>query len=597
MPLTTLTFALALALAAALLFNVQPMMGKMLLPLVGGAPSVWNVALAFFQSALLLGYLVAHLLTRLPPVWNGIAYLAILLLAATTLPIGLPAGWHPGAGEPVPLTLLGALIISVGSPFVALSLSAPTLQRLFANTSHPRARDPYFLYAASNFGSFTGLLAYPFWLEPHDTLAAQAVLWQKGFFGLIGLVGLALLLQWKNAASPVPDPTTSEASSSGITPPPLTYGTRVHWALLAFIPSSLTLGVTQYISTDIAASPLLWVTTLGLYLLTFVLAFSSGHATLKRALETTYPLLAALALSLSVFPLRASLEILVLHVLAFGATALACHSRLSALRPPPARLTEYFLWIAIGGALGGAFNAFLAPILFNQFAEYTLVLGLAFVVTRPSLPPAGQATVVALAAVALVRIGLDWLGIALSPLLGNLPYALLLTAITLGLTRVQRYPRVLLAGLTVTLTGFFMLSGGLFTGRDFFGVIRVEERILPGTTTPVRAVFHGTTIHGLQYVDPARRTETTGYYSNHSPISGVFAAYHPESVFIVGLGSGGMNCFAQPGQHFHFVEIDPLMVHVAQTWFSFLRDCPAPPNHHWRRPSGHDVRSGERGAL
>lgn len=566
-------FALAITLSAGLLFNIQPMIGKMLLPLVGGAPAVWNVAMAFFQMALLLGYLVAHLLTRLSPTRHGLVYLGGLLLASTFLPIALPPGWRPDLAGSVPLALLGVLIVTVGLPFVALSLSAPTLQRLFAHTTHPRARDPYFLYAASNLGSFAGLLAYPLWLEAHYSLPEQAALWQTGFTGLIGLVAVALILRGRMAP-----PATSASESPTIHAPPSALPRRTYavWVLLAFIPSSLTLGVTQYVTTDIAATPMLWVATLSLYLLTFVLAFREGKRTVTRHVETAFPFLAALALALTLFPLKASWEALLLHLLAFGATAFACHSRLAASRPAPAHLTAYFFWISVGGALGGAFNAFLAPLLFNQFAEYTLVLGLALAVTRPVLPPGVRSGLVALVLVAMVRFGLDLAHIADVPGHHNLSPALLLTALTLGLLELRKHTRVLLEGLTVVTTGFFLFSTDLFTGRDFFGVIRVKEMALSDTSPPFRVIFHGSTIHGLQHTDPARRTQTTGYYSSRSPIAGVFAAYATQNVLIVGLGAGGLNCFARPGQRFHFVEIDPLMVSVAQEWFTFLRDCPPP---------------------
>jgi len=573
--LTLLTFAVALFGAAALLFNIQPMIGKMLLPRVGGAPAVWNVAMAFFQLALLLGYLLAHGLGRLSARVHGAVYLAILAAAFYTLPIALPADWTPSPGGFPPAAIVWVLLQTVALPFVALAITAPTLQRLFAASGHKAGHDPYFLYAASNLGSFVGLMAYPLLIEPSLDIPAQTALWKQGYLAL-GVLALLCLFNVKGEVK-------QEAVATAPTAP-LTWRMRGWWVLLAAVPSSLTLGTTTHITTDVAAMPLIWALVLGLYLLTFVLAFNPPRWLKIGVLYEIHPWLVMLALAAKLPSALVNSSSLVVnslldmapHLLAFFAAALLCHMRLAQSRPPASQLTSFYLWMSVGGAVGGALTAFLFPVIFVRPSEYALVLLLTLALNpRRDMGQSArhiQGLLILLLAMAVASLGFIsghaqyyW------PMMGALGLVFLAVLLI--------YRHIMLLGAAVIgLSLLFLGAGDLrFIGRNFFGVARVYDdasKLEPGRI--IRNLQHGTTRHGLQIIAPEVSLVPNAYYAHSGPLGGILDDVRFRNVAVIGLGAGNMNCYASPGRRFHFIEIDALIVQIAREQFTFLKDCGEP---------------------
>ena len=554
-------FAVTLFVSACLLFLVQPMVAKMILPLLGGTPAVWNTCMVFFQAALLAAYAYAHA----APAWLGtrrqtLSHLGLVALPFLVLPVAV-TGWEPAAGgNPIPW-LLALLAVTAGLPFFVVATSAPLLQRWFAGTSDPAADDPYFLYAASNLGSMTALLAYPIFVEPALPLAVQSRLWTAGYAVLGGLIALCAALAWRQGPKgaevrqldATPDKTTS-----------LNMGRRLRWAALAFVPSSLMLGVTTYLTTDVAAIPLLWVLPLVLYLLSFVVVFSRLGVFVHGVMVLLLPVMIVLLL----VPALANLDMTIVAMLAlqlgaFFVAAMVCHGELALTRPPVRFLTEYFLWISVGGMLGGAFNALLAPWLFDRVVEYPLFIVLVCFL-RPSLG----------AAHAAVNTGAETKSRRRH---GRAPASLLRE-------RLGAYGTVAWA-LFGLWTGALMYATS-YAGdpsmirhieRNFFGVLSVRVDILGECLN----LEHGTTVHGMQSLDPSQRQEPLGYYHRESPIGQLFAALTPERakqpVGVIGLGAGTLAAYAQPEQQWVFYEIDPAVQRIAEDerYFTYLRDARA----------------------
>src|ERR671914_870463 len=372
-------FAAAIFAGATLVFLVQPMAARMVLPLFGGSQSVWTTSMVFFQAVLLAGYAYAHLSARL--LWRApVVQAIVLLLPLLTLPIGQHLAAPPD-GVPPSLWLVGVLAATIGAPFALVTTASPLLQHWFSHTGHRAARDPYFLYAAGNAGSLLALLLYPILVEPHLTLDDQARLWSGGYvlFVALSLACLGLHVRTRGRTAPVAAAAPAAAA--------VAWRTRLRWIFLAFVPSSLLLGATSWISTDIASAPLLWVAPLAVYLLTFIVAFSRRAAGATRFAAAALPVLGSCivlsllnVLDVLHVPIVASVA---LHLLALLCAGLLAHGRLAAERPATARLTEFYVLLSVGGVLGGVFNALLAPQLFDSVVEYPLALALAFLL-RPS---------------------------------------------------------------------------------------------------------------------------------------------------------------------------------------------------------------------
>lgn len=380
--LRVVLFSATLFLSASLMFVIEPMIGKMMLPLVGGSPSGWLIAIAYFQLALVLGYFLAYLLQRFTVRLHVGLVCLIFLAGISFLPPDIKTDFLASDNFPEALKVFLSLGARLTLPFVALAMVSSSLQRLFSVGPSTTAKDPYFLFASSNLGSFCGLLSYPLWFERVSGLSFQASLWQEGYLILLGLIGICLCL---TPSRDVKDhfPGTEPDNT-------ILWSTRGTWILLAFIPSSLMLGITAYITEDIGAVPLFWVFPLSLYLLTFVLAFSGQSPKLAKSLTFLHPL--AVALLILVFVRRPTLNLslygrlgyMALPLSAFFLIAFFCHSLLAASRPNVRRLTEYYLWIAIGGALGGMFNAFIVPLIFPQPIEF-IVISLLSCTVSPTL--------------------------------------------------------------------------------------------------------------------------------------------------------------------------------------------------------------------
>src|SRR5258708_2383114 len=366
-------YGAAIFLSAALLFAVQPMFTKMVLPRLGGSPSVWSVAMVFFQAMLLGGYAYAHLLTRFLSVRIAIVVQVVLLIVATlTLPLAIRSGWGrpPEQGEAI--WLIGLFTASIGLPFFALSANGPLLQAWFSRTAHPAANNPYFLYAASNIGSFLALISYPILVEPLVRLGGQTPAWSAGFVILIALIAACGALLWRGA----PERANDAATDTDAPAPSLRDALK--FMALAAVPSGLLVAVTAHISTDVAAVPLLWVVPLALYLLTFVIVFSTKPIIPHRVALIAQPLMVALLVAMWTFGFGQSIVIQVLvHIGAFFFSALVCHGELAKRRPAPRHLTAFFMWMSAGGMIGGLSAGLIAPFVFNWVAEYPLLILLA----------------------------------------------------------------------------------------------------------------------------------------------------------------------------------------------------------------------------
>lgn len=577
----TASFTAAIFAGSFLLFLVQPMVAKMLLPTFGGAPAVWSLCMVFFQAALLAGYGYAHAAAkllgarRLVPV--HIAVLAIGALASVSIATsGAPLS---GGGSPT-LALLALLAGSVGLPFFAVAAGAPLLQRWFAETGHARRADPYFLYAASNLGSVAALVAYPFLVEPAFGLARQAELWRAAYvvLGVLIAACAALLLTAK------PPSAEAVAESSSEPARPIAWPERLHWMALAAVPSSLLLGATTFLTTNVAAIPLLWIVPLTIYLLTYVAAFRSKpmatSGLLERFVALGIPAMAILLALASSDPIWATGSI---HLLYFGFGALYCHTRLAESRPASSHLTEFYLFLSLGGVLGGVFNALIAPAVFKTVAEYPIAL-VALLMLRPWGKPDRKARsldfayALAVGAIALACTFLPWkLGMEPGPLRTALALGFPVLVAFLAVDHPLRFALSFGAFFLVnTLFSSTILGRVVLIERSFFGVHRVVD-----ASGKYFELLHGNTVHGRQFQDPEKRATPLTYYHPNGPIGRVFELYGEagklNDVGLVGLGVGSLAAYGEPGQKFTFFEIDPLVVRIARDsrYFTFLADSKA----------------------
>jgi hypothetical protein len=599
-----LLFTVTLFVSSALLFAVQPMFAKMVLPRLGGTPATWITCLLFFQSALLAGYAYAHWsASSLGPRAQPLVHGALLLGALAVLPVAVPSGWTPGsAGAPVGW-LLALLVVSVGLPFFVVASTAPLLQRWFAGVRHPAAEDPYFLYRASNVGSMLALLAYPVLIEPGLRLADQSRLWTAGYLGLVVLTAWCALAPRSSAflarSSTANDgrraeDADGEGHSEDAGSEPLGLGRRARWVALAFVPSSFMLAVTTYITTEIAAVPLLWIIPLAIYLLSFIVVFARKPFLLS---ELAGQLQVVVVLELVFLVLLEATEPVLLVVatilVALFLSALVCHARLADDRPPSGRLTEFYLWVAVGGALGGVFNAVVAPVAFDSVVEYPLAIVLACLLRPPRASPprssrsrrpawpqrSGRLDLAVPAAIGVATLALVGLGRAAgleSVTARGVAFAAALLACAVVYSRPVRF------GLAV---GAVLVAGALASGADrdtlyadrtFFGVLRVDR----DDSRHLHRLVHGNTMHGAQSLEPARRLEPLTYYDRSGPVGDVFrsvpVAASATDVGVIGLGTGTLACYGRPGQHWTFYEIDPAVEDIARDprLFTYLRDCP-----------------------
>jgi spermidine synthase len=581
------------------------MFAKMILPMLGGAPSVWNTCVVFYQALLLAGYIYAHLATKYFGFrWQMIFHVGVLLLVLISLPISVARGWTPPVSSNPSLWLFLLLMVSVGLPFFTLSATVPLLQKWFTFTVHRSAKDPYFLYSASNLGSMIGLLGYPFIIEAYLSLPSQAKAWSLFYLFLAGMISGCAMMAFRSSRAKA-EGLNSETIARSISTfsvagrsSNLTTSQRIRWMLLAFVPSSLLLGVTNYITTDIAQVPLLWIIPLALYLITFILVFAPKPALSHELMLRVQPFL---LIPLGVLFYWGFTKIVVwpfipFHLLAFFVTAMVCHGEIADSRPSTQYLTEFYLWISVGGVLGGLFNTLIAPLAFNTLAEYPLMVVLACLL-RPFLAsdktkPYERWLDIGLPLATAIVFGMSKIGLKhFLPLEDT--YAtihlidILLISCLMGVLCFSFRSRPIRFGLGV---GAIILVGFLGTGerdrvlfreRNFFGIHKVLQDDSEGG---FHFLFHGTTLHGAQSLNSARRSEPLTYYHRTGPLGQVFSLFPRNSsnarIAIIGLGAGTVASYAMPGQQWTFYEIDPAVERIASDprYFTFLNDCPAKVN-------------------
>jgi len=585
-------YLVATLTGAVLTFVLQPFVAKLILPLFGGAPAVWNTSVLFFQVVLLAGYGYAYLLTtNLGPRRGAALHLAVAILPLAVLPVEIGVEWAPTSATSPLAWQLWLLTATVGPPFFVATSTAPLLQRWFSITPHAAAADPYFLYAASNFGSLIGLFAYPLLLEPTASLPTIARGWVAGYVLLVALVAGCAAHANRNAVpASRADPASRRDSPSSNHA--ITATTRVRWLALAFVPSSLMLAVTTYLSTDIAAAPLLWVVPLALYLVSFVFAFARRRfavAPLERVMPLFVILVAVSLLARGLEPPPWAMFVVHLGGLLLIATAL--HGQLADRRPPVEHLTEYYFWIAAGGAAGGAFNALVAPLLFTNPIEYPLILVAACLLRRPprdapagALPATGRdllrhdalpAAAVGMGAFALAAVANPATGADISPLAIGLALGVPALASYLLLMRPVRFALAIAA---LFVSGDLSPRAGdrLFAERTYYGVHTVRR------IGEQHHLIHGKTLHGIQDTRPEAAAVPLAYYHGSGPAGGVFAAFRdakagPLEVGVVGLGVGSLAAYARAGDRWTFYELDPTVVYLAREsgLFTYWRDAAA----------------------
>lgn len=574
-------FSATMFTSAALLFLVQPMFAKMLLPLAGGTPAVWNVSMVFFQAVLLLGYLYAHASVRiLGPKRQAALHLGLACLPLLVLPVAIPHGWTPPKDLQT-LWLLALLAIGVGLPFFIISTTSPLLQAWFSQTRHEAASDPYFLYAVSNVGSLLALVAYPVLIEPSLVLTDQSRAWSL-LYGTLLVLELGCAVTVFRAHRSTTDRTAVPAVYPRVES--ISRRRRLKWIAWAFVPSSMMLGVTTHLSTDIAAVPLLWIVPLVIYLCTFIVAFSPWGSRAYQHLARRLPLLLlVLCTVLLVGAIGAPTFLIPLNLATFAVVASVFHGRLSGDTPSAANLTQFYMFVAIGGVAGGAFNAFAAPFLFGEVLEYPLIL-VAAALLMPSYSAArkhhvrGLRDVVWAAVVAVLLVGSNAFATAinLAPT-GTARNLIVFTPAALLCLSFDRRPVRfgLTMGAMLLVSSFLLADGGevIYQRRNFFGVHHVVSE------DGYHRLVHGNTIHGQQSLDRSARPVPLTYYHPSGPIGTVFegslGVSRNRTIGIIGLGTGSLACYRNPGEDWTFYEIDPDIVKLANNprLFTFMRDC------------------------
>ncbi|HOW71243.1 MAG TPA: hypothetical protein PKY77_11630 [Phycisphaerae bacterium] len=629
----TLLYAATLFASAALLFSLEPMVGKMVLPALGGTPAVWNTCMVFFQTALLAGYAYAHGIGgRFGLRGQASVHVGLLALGLVALPITLAAGNTPVDQDNPVFWLLGRLALSVGLPFLAISGTAPLLQKWFAQAQGIGSEDPYFLYAASNAGSLAALLAYPLLVERLLDLDTQARVWAFGYVGLIILIAVCGGAVWMAGGPERPTPAKPDeegghrnggrrarrrAHGSVVIPPSRQHKSTTNrelesasgqaltavvdarrrgwWVVLAAVPSSLMLGVTTHITTNVAAMPLLWVVPLATYLLTFILCFARRERISVEMASRWFPFIALLVAPLYFLPVpfpEMEWQFMGAHLIMFFLGAVICHGRLARNRPDPRHLTEYYLWISLGGVLGGVFNALLAPLIFTRVVEYPMVVCLACLL-RPKpatstprerwldfLLPCAVAVLAGGAALAVDKTD------ARSSVLGLLiVFAVTMVCGVIFRRRSLRFCLTYAASLMAMGLYARQQEGDLLhVERNFFGVKRVlttKIEVPIGTVTAgaMHTLYHGTTLHGVQFRNTDFDAEPLAYYHPGGPIadlfSGIVGSEPGRRIGAVGLGAGAVAAYTHPGQCIDFYEIDPAVARIAgdPKYFAYLSAC------------------------
>jgi spermidine synthase len=585
LPVRRALFVATILTGSFLLFLIQPMVARMALPELGGAPNVWNSAMLVYQALLLAGYAYAHRLGRMPVRRAATIHLALLVLAAVTLPVALAALPPPRPGWEV-LWVPALFVVTIGPVFFLVSAQAPLMQRWFA--LDPRAGQPWALYAASNLGSFAGLVAYPLLAEPLLGLRAQSWAWSLGYGLLIVLIALAARARWHAAPDPAPDEGEEDAAET------IGWRRMALWLALSAVPSGLMLSTTTHLTTDLFAMPLLWVIPLGLYLLSFTIAFADNREIAETITAFAPPIMLLAGGTAMISRTSGSMTLALASVALLFVVAVVLHARLYDARPAPARLTLFYLALSAGGALGGVFTALIAPVVFDWVWEHPLlVLAAAMLMPLPAfydwrrLPDLDP--------------GLARLGGVIAFLVALFLAFQLLGYTTMAdppLTRLWFTAGVFVMGLLLVpwraafvavLLVLMLAQGGVETlegslegqrTRSYFGIYTVHDY----PARKLRTLAHGTTLHGQQSTDRRLECAPLTYYG---PGSGAaIALANAQALFgraarigVVGLGTGTLAAYYRPGERWRFYEIDPAMLALSRDrTFTYLADCAhAPP--------------------
>ncbi len=629
-------FTLTVFLSASLLFSIQPMIAKTLLPVFGGGSSVWTTCMLFYQALLLLGYLYAHILmTRFSRRAQMMIHGSLLFLALIAGAFfDTPQAPAQASTFPVPWLILQLVMIS-GLPFFAISSAGPLIQGWFSRTRHHRAHDPYFLYAASNAGSLIGLLAYPLILEPNMGLMNQRRFWLIGF-GVFLFLAIYSASKMKKpivetpkqakrrrkeearAALVSPSPEVEQATDQ--VDKPITWKRRLYWIYLAFIPSTMLLGVTTYITTDVVSLPLLWVLPLVLYLVSMIIAFGSH---VERAVKDfTRPMVilvigAMILLMANELNAEGSMMMVVLiELLLLTAIGIVCHGRLAMDRPAATHLTEFYLLMSVGGALGGLFNGIIAPLIFTTNLEYPIALVLAVSVLPWSKDLVGMSAAKIRRIKLIRRIGIPLASVVYVLFIGfyggqisqwimtifsdtdpgvAMPVDMRLVALMTSVPALMVYLAwkdgfacaiTLLLPMAAIQVDQINDQGSIYRARTFYGTHEVTMQVLEdrvtGKLVPIHVIHHGTTMHGIQYMDPELELEPLGYYHFDGPcgiIMRTIKSMRPEGarIGIMGLGSGAISAHGREQDEIVFFEIDPEVEKIARDpkLFTYLEKAPA----------------------
>lgn len=586
--LISIFYTASIFVSALLLFSVQPLFTKMILPRLGGSSAVWSIAMVFFQSLLLGGYAYAHFLmtvrNRIVPV---VIHLALLAIALMTLPLAIGSAWSTPPESGYTFWLLGLFGATIGLPFFALAANNPLLQAWFVRTGHPDGRDPYFLYASSNIGSFLALLSYPLLLEPVLSLRTQNLIWAGGYALLIALIAVCGVLLLR---SPVRTAGDNEAALADAPAPNLRF--RARWIFLAGVPSGLLIAVTAHISTDVAAAPLLWVLPLSLYLLTWVLVFQNRPMLPHRLILKLQPLaIVGIVLMLVQGSDSNLLFLLCGHLVCFFIIAMACHGELAQSRPAAQYLTGFYVALSFGGMVGGLFAGLIAPYAFSWIAEYPILLGLA-ALCRPQgealTTPAARRYWLAFGVAAILLVGVALVGSEMLTETAMWRAVVITLVAMIGLyaaviLRIGRWKFAATMAVALVLLRLYPSDHGqVETVRSFFGV----HKIMTTADGRYNLLMHGTTIHGAEKVRNSDGSPVTGrpeaisYYHKDSGMGRGIAAVRarkggPIRAAVIGLGSAALTCAARPGDDWKFFEIDQAIVDIARDpkRFSFIQKC------------------------
>ena len=533
-------FCLVSLLGAFLLFQVQPMISKFILPWFGGSPGVWTTCMLFFQIVLFAGYSYSHVLTRRKPLTQAWVHVALLLTAAILLPIVPDASLKPQGSENPSLQILVLLLVTVGLPYFVLSATSPLVQVWFSRV-YPN-RMPWRLYALSNIGSLTALLTYPVLIEPRWDVVRQAWIWSGIFVFFALLMGACAIGEWKRGTSEAARRLHEEELKDAKTPPPA-ISRRILWVLLPAFASLMLLATTNHVCQDVAVIPFLWVIPLALYLITFIICFDHSRWYVRPAWAIPAMLVIFMTSGLYNTPWDWSPSFvveLIVHFSAMFLICMVCHGELAKLKPGTSHLTEYYLLMSAGGALGGLAVSLVAPLVFNTFLEWSLAIAFGFVLV----------------------CWVAYLGLSQH----KTKSAKMMRGVVIGIFAVA-------ALVFIVKWEFLSFAGALERSRSFYGTLRINSRI--GENGEFRSLYCSGTEHGRQNMDPAKRRDPLTYYGRESGVGMVLDNLKTKAdakVGVIGMGTATVACYAEPGQTYRFYELNPDVVRMARKWFTFVDD-------------------------